>query len=349
MQPPYASLSLDLDNLWCYMKTHGDEGWDSYPSYLELVVPRILDFLDKRNVEITVFVVGRDAAIESNRQVLASIARAGHEIGNHSFHHEPWLHLYSEQQLVEDFESSESAILDATGQRPVGFRGPGFSFSDQVLGQLASRGYLYDASTFPTFLGPLARAYYFLISKFSSSQKEQRKQLFGKLSEGLRPIKPYLWELAIGSEKGSGVFCAKHPEGRSGKRLPTAFLLEMPVTTMPLFKIPIHVSYLSFLATFSSLLAKAYFQMAVQMCRLTKVNLSLLLHPLDFMDAGDAPQLEFFPGMKLKTEKKLANLNYYIDVIERTYQLVPMHQLANACLKQDLTRRALVQTSVAAD
>ena len=42
---PAASLSLDLDNQWSYMKTHGDPGWESLPSYLALVVPRVLDFL----------------------------------------------------------------------------------------------------------------------------------------------------------------------------------------------------------------------------------------------------------------------------------------------------------------
>ena len=28
---PIASLSLDLDNLWCYMKTHGDSGVGFFP------------------------------------------------------------------------------------------------------------------------------------------------------------------------------------------------------------------------------------------------------------------------------------------------------------------------------
>lgn len=37
---PLASLSFDLDNQWSYMKTHGDPGWDTFPSYLDLVVPR---------------------------------------------------------------------------------------------------------------------------------------------------------------------------------------------------------------------------------------------------------------------------------------------------------------------
>jgi hypothetical protein len=26
---PLASISLDLDSLWSYMKTHGDPGWES--------------------------------------------------------------------------------------------------------------------------------------------------------------------------------------------------------------------------------------------------------------------------------------------------------------------------------
>ena len=35
-----ASLSLDLDNKWSYLKTHGDPGWESFPSYLGILVPR---------------------------------------------------------------------------------------------------------------------------------------------------------------------------------------------------------------------------------------------------------------------------------------------------------------------
>ena len=67
---PLASLSLDLDNLWSYMKTHGDPGWDTFPSYLDLVVPRILEFLRERNLVITFFVVGQDAALEKNQAAL---------------------------------------------------------------------------------------------------------------------------------------------------------------------------------------------------------------------------------------------------------------------------------------
>src|SRR5574341_867943 len=67
MKKPIASLSLDLDNKWSYMKTHGDDGWKSFPSYLNLLVPRVLEFLKQRNLTITFFIVGQDAALEKNR------------------------------------------------------------------------------------------------------------------------------------------------------------------------------------------------------------------------------------------------------------------------------------------
>ena len=44
---PLASLSLDLDNQWSYMRTHGDPGWDEFPSYFDTVVPHILGFLER--------------------------------------------------------------------------------------------------------------------------------------------------------------------------------------------------------------------------------------------------------------------------------------------------------------
>ena len=36
IRKPLASLSLDLDNQWSYMKTHGDAGWEALPTYLPL-------------------------------------------------------------------------------------------------------------------------------------------------------------------------------------------------------------------------------------------------------------------------------------------------------------------------
>ena len=110
MPKPFASLSLDLDNQWSYMKTHGDAGWESFPSYLDIVCPRVVDFLEARDLTITFFIVGQDAALEKNHDALSMLSKAGHEIGNHSFHHEPWLHLYSEQEVKDELQRAENAI-----------------------------------------------------------------------------------------------------------------------------------------------------------------------------------------------------------------------------------------------
>ena len=48
-----ASISLDLDNQWAYMKVHGDKGWDKYPSYFDKFLPHGLKMLEKYNLKIT--------------------------------------------------------------------------------------------------------------------------------------------------------------------------------------------------------------------------------------------------------------------------------------------------------
>jgi len=45
------------------------------------------DLLRALDLTITFFVVGQDAALERNRDAISALARAGHEIGNHTAHH----------------------------------------------------------------------------------------------------------------------------------------------------------------------------------------------------------------------------------------------------------------------
>lgn len=316
---PKASLSLDLDNQWAYMRTHGDDGWQSFPSYLDLVVPRILEVLRRHKLKITFFIVGQDAALDKNRQALQSIAEAGHEIANHSFHHEPWLHLYSADEVDAEIARTEDAIVAATGIRPTGFRGPGFSISKTVLETLKARGYAYDASTFPTFLGPVARAYYFLNANFSKEEREKRASLYGTLSDGLRPLKPYEWQLANGT------------------------LLEMPVTTVPVARVPFHMSYIMYLAGYSRSLARTYFTTALRLCRLRGIEPSFLLHPLDFLGGDDVPELGFFPGMKLSGRDKVAISDDLLADYARRFDVMPMGGHARAIKARGTLRQRVAE------
>ena len=306
MSRPLASLSLDLDNLWSYLKTHGDPGWESWPTYLDVVVPRALELLEDLDLSITFFIVGQDAALEKNREAVAAISAAGHEIGNHSFRHEPWFHLYSEEEIDSELARTEDVLEETTGQRPVGFRGPGFTLSEPTLRVLCRRGYRYDCSTLPTYLGPLARAYYFMTAKLSEDEKKERSLLFGTWAEGRRPVRPYRWQL----------------EGES--------LLEVPVTTMPLFKVPIHVSYLLYLSRYSPWLARRYFATALWMCRRTGTEPSILLHPLDFLGGDDVKELAFFPAMDLPGKEKTHRAKGYLEMLARHWDVVSMRRHVEA-------------------
>jgi peptidoglycan/xylan/chitin deacetylase (PgdA/CDA1 family) len=272
---------------------------------LDDLVDSVLSLLEELKVKITFFVVGQDAEFARNAKALAAIAAAGHEIGNHSFHHEPWLHLRSRTELNEEIGRAERAIEKATGQRPRGFRGPGFSLSAQTLEVLAERGYLYDASTLPTFIGPLARAYYFRRGQnLSTAERKQRDRLFGTLSEGLRPLKPYTWNAG----------------GRD--------LIEIPVTTVPIVRLPFHLSYLLYIATFSRSLALAYLRTAIVLCRGTGVNPSFLLHPLDFLGGDKVRELAFFPGMSLSTAFKQELFRDVMALLTQHFKPVPMEEHA---------------------
>ncbi|SDD75820.1 polysaccharide deacetylase family protein [Actinokineospora iranica] len=292
---PPASVSLDLDNLWAYLKTHGDPEWERRPSFLPTAVPRLLELLGENGVATTVFVVGADAEREDGAKAVAEITAAGHEVANHSYGHEPWLHRYSRRQLENELVRTENAIVAAGAPRPVGFRGPGYSVSRMLLKLLIERGYAYDASTLPTWIGPLARAYHNRGTTATEGSRG-REDLFGGFSRVAAPIHPYRW-------------------GDSD-------LVELPVTTMPLARVPIHGSYLLWLHGLAPKAAKAYFAAALRLCRARGVAPSLLLHPTDVLDGAEAPGMEFFPGMTVPGARKAELLGWVLAALRRHYEVV---------------------------
>ncbi len=311
MSKPYLSLSLDMDNQWSYMKIHGEEGWESYPSYLDIFVPHVLKILDELDLKITFFIVGQDAEFEHNHKYLKAIADAGHDIGNHSFKHETWLHLYTKEEMKNEIDTAHDVIANVTGKAPNGFRGPGFSWSSTLLEVLSEKGYAYDASTLPTVIGPLARLYYFSTSNLSKEEKEDRKEIFGKFSDGFRKLKPYYWKIKKDRK-----------------------LLELPVTTMPVFRIPFHLSYLLYLSNISIHLAMLYLNIAIFLCKITRTEPSFLLHPLDIIGGDQIKSLAFFPGMNISSDRKVFIFKKVMKKLGKHYNLVDMKTHVDAIATQ---------------
>jgi peptidoglycan/xylan/chitin deacetylase (PgdA/CDA1 family) len=292
---PTASVSVDLDNLWAYLKTHGDPEWERMPSFLPAAVPRLLDVLGEHGITATAFAVGADVERADGAAAVATFAAHGHEIGNHSYRHEPWLHRYTRAELVEELARTEEAIVAAGAPAPVGFRGPGFSVSPTLLSVLAERGYVYDASTLPTWVGPIARAVH---NRTAPGADDRRAELFGGFSRVFAPNTPHRWTV----------------DGTD--------LVELPVTTMPLLRVPIHGAYVLSLHRISPRLARGYVTTALGLCRTLGVGPSLLVHPTDVLGSADAPGLEFFPGMDVPAADKVALLGWTLAAARARFDVV---------------------------
>ncbi|MBV8374070.1 MAG: polysaccharide deacetylase family protein [Candidatus Eremiobacteraeota bacterium] len=301
-----ASLSLDLDNLWSYLKVAGDDSWERLPSYFDVAVPRFLDFFKQRNLEITVFVVGQDAVLPHNAPWLRVIGDSGHELGNHSFDHEPWIVSASFDDARREIARAHEAIAEASGQQPVGFRGPGFASSSALRRALVHEGYRYDASRLPTFIGPLARSYYFRSARMNGAARRKRAGLFGSWQEGFSPNHARAVSYA----------------GRT--------IVDIPVTTMPITRLPIHCSYLHYLNAISPAIADRYFEISLRLCKVTGTMPSLLLHPLDFLGRDDAPALRFFPVMDKNHEEKVCATARFVDAFAAQYDVIPLRRHASS-------------------
>lgn len=296
-----ASISLDLDNEWTYLKIHGEESWSDYPSYLHLAVPYILDLFEEHGLKVTWFLVGKDATLPAARGYLRMISDYGHEIGNHSFSHEPWLDTYPRADLEEELRVAHEAIAEATGQEPIGFRGPGYSHSPELIDILCEMGYRFDASSLPTFIGPIARRYYFRTASLSRTEREVRNRLFGSFRDGFKPNKSFIYV------------------GSNGERL-----AEIPVTTIPGLRTPFHLSYLLYLYGYSEALMLSYLRTAIFMCRVSNTTPSFLLHPLDFLDGKQVPGLNFFPAMQIDRRRKEHAFELVLAELKGQFELRPM-------------------------
>ena len=299
-EKPAATLSLDLDNLWCYQRSFGLESWRGYPSFFELALPRILDFLDRLDLKITFFIIGRDAVEPGNHPLLSEIAARGHEVGNHSFDHELTLHIQPREGIRAEIERAQQAIETATGQRPKGFRGPAFGLSSDLLEVLAELGYDYDASTCPNSLGLVARLWHRSKAARVGSKDRVLDSLYGSLRDARQPLDPYGWSLKEGT------------------------LVEVPVTTLPLMRLPFHGTYLNYLADVSPALARGYFRFAFKACRLRKVPPSFLLHATDFLGGDDPVDLSYMPGMKRGAAEKMTFMTDVLESLRQSFQVQPL-------------------------
>lgn len=146
------SFSVDLEDWFHLLELDGApplERWDAQPSRVEHNTLRLLTLLAAHRVKCTFFVLGWVAA--RFPALVRHIADQGHEIASHGHLHAL---VWSQGPALfrDDLRRASDCIEAACGQRPIGYRAPGFSVVERTawaLEILAEEGFVYDSSVFP--------------------------------------------------------------------------------------------------------------------------------------------------------------------------------------------------------
>lgn len=99
--------------------------------------PRIAEALKAADARATFFSIG--AFVEQHPDVARALVAAGHELGNHTFSHDTFRHLFSAPALTEDLRRCQT-VLSALGPAPrwyrpaVGIRNPPVHAAAKAVG-----------------------------------------------------------------------------------------------------------------------------------------------------------------------------------------------------------------------
>lgn len=298
-----AAVSVDLDEIHHYFEIHGlpQEGATSSLVY-DVALERLRGLADAGRCPLTLFAIGRDLARGASRDRLRAAAAAGHEIANHSLDHRYDLVRLGRGEIERQLRQGADAIEAACGARPVGFRAPGYTVTDEVFDVLEDLGVVYDASVFP------CPAYW-----AAKAAKIATIALRGRRSRSI-----------IDTPRVLGAPTRPYRAGKPYWR-PGAGVLEIPVQVTRGLRLP-------FIGTSVTLAGPSRARWLARMC-VGEPLVNLELHGIDVLDATDgldalAPHQ---PDVRVPRDRKVEAILAAIEELRSAgYTFVTMREAAAA-------------------
>jgi len=143
-EPPYAGDQLDQlvkkYNGYYLGDTSKKEIYLTFDNgYENGYTEQVLDVLKEKNVKATFFVTGH--YLKDQPELVKRMAKEGHIVGNHSWHH-PDLTKVSDERLRKELTSIQDETERLTGQKKVAYlRPPRGIFSERTLALASELGY----------------------------------------------------------------------------------------------------------------------------------------------------------------------------------------------------------------
>jgi len=145
-----AAVNVDIDSLYLYYRIHGLDEARATNAVWERGVVRFAELFAELGVKATFFVVAQDLERwPAARAIAVDLARAGHELASHSWSHPYDLVRQHDRFVAGELDRAGDLIAAVRGAPVTGFRAPGYTLTNRLLGMLAERGYTYDSSIFP--------------------------------------------------------------------------------------------------------------------------------------------------------------------------------------------------------
>lgn len=298
-----AAVSVDLDEIHHYFEIHGlSAPGDSGTLVYDAAIDRLRGLADAGRFPLTLFAIGRDLDRHASREQLRAAAAEGHEIANHSLDHRYDLVRLGREAIERQIDEGASVIAAACGARPVGFRAPGYTITDEVFEVLADVGVAYDASVFPCPAYWMAKA---AAIGLISLRGRKSRSIVDSPSVLRAPTQPYL---------------AGRPYWKSGHGV-----LEIPVQVTRGLRLP-------FIGTSVTLAGPSRARWLARMC-VGDPLVNLELHGIDVLDVTDGLDAlrPHQPDVRVPHGRKTASILAAVEELRRAgYTFVTMREAAAA-------------------
>lgn len=297
-----ASVSVDLDEIPNYFEIHGlgEPRGPAASLVYDVALARLQLLAESGDFPLTLFTIGRDMARPEASAGLCEAVTNGHEIANHSLDHRYDLVRLGKGEIGRQVAEGARVIEEATGYKPVGFRAPGYTISDEVFEVLTDLGVAYDSSVFP------CPAYYAAKTAAIGAiavRGRQSRSIVDTPKVLLAPTRPY----RIGK-----------PYWKRGEGL-----LEIPVQVTRGLRLP-------FIGTSVTLAGPSRARLLAKMC-IGEPLVNLELHGIDVLDAEDGLEAlrPHQPDVRVPHTRKLAAILAAVDELRSAgYTFVTMREAA---------------------